>query len=282
MKDLIVGGRIYNGVSGFSASEAGGGQVIFPDVSGTTAQAADVAENKAFYSSQGVLTQGAYEWQWRGVNPEWVSTVSVQNIKVSDTTFPSWTPSTTATSIFSSVILPVYAANTADYDYLIRWDYEFDAVYPEGTNTAAMPIRQCVEAWQCVSKRPSNLANLQSSTFNGNACVTLYTAPLIEYYNASKSHTMTFTASYGIYPALVAATFSSSTSDAPNITIKTPSLTARCSTTYFSTATAAALDVDNSTIKITGNLFRTQKGATIRSIYENLIDLYHGSLDPTK
>ena len=62
------------------------------------------------------------------------------------------------------------------------------------------------------------------------------------YYNTSGTATFTWSSTYGFYPAAVAATFSSSTTDTPNITIKTPTLNARCNSSYF--AVARGSDVD--------------------------------------
>lgn len=42
---------------------------------------------------------------------------------------------------------------------------------------------------------------------------------------------------------------------------------ARCSTTYFSTANAAKVDAENSTIKIRGYLYRYKSGGVLRNLY---------------
>ena len=87
---------------------------------------------------------------------------------------------------------------------------------------------------------------------------------------------MTFTGSYGIYPAAVAATFSSSTSNTPTITLKRPTISARCNDSYWKVASAEAQDSANSTIKIIGQLWRVKKSSSpMFGFYKHLIDSYN-------
>ena len=98
------------------------------------------------------------------------------------------------------------------------------------------------------------------------------------YWNTNGAKTYTYSISYGIYPAATAATFSSATADSPTVTVKRPSWSARCSNTYFATARAPELDTDNSTIKIYGEAFETERGAALRTMYGGLVDLYNNPL----
>jgi hypothetical protein len=102
----------------------------------------------------------------------------------------------------------------------------------------------------------------------------MLTAPIIDYYNTSGTHTMTYSGSYGFYQSAVAATFSNSTSDTPNLTIKTPSISARCNSTYFAVARGSDVDKANSTVKLKGELWRMKHSNTVEAMYASAVDLY--------
>ncbi len=211
-----------------------------------------------------------------GVTPELV----LDNILTIDTTFDQtdfndWTPSTTATAMIASVTQAYSGANMAQYEYILKWTVEANYAYVAGATLKATQLRQINHLYQVLHKRPSSLANLQSGTFNGNACVTLFTVPLMDYYNTSGTHTMTFTGSYGVYPAAVAATFSSSTADSVTITLKRPTINMRCNSSYFAVARASEVDKEASTVKVKGQLWRVAAGSCLsRNFYESLVQQY--------
>ena len=279
MQNITIAGASYSDVPAVDIAKTGGGLARFTDVTGTTALAEDVANGKIFYAADGSESLGSFLWDFKGYKPELMNNNLYSfSSTLANTDFNTWTPSTTASIIVASTNLPVFSADMATYEYLVHWLYTFDAVYPEGTTLKAAPIREVGDLWQTICKRPSNLANIQTSTFNGNACITLNSTPLNVYRNTSGTLTSTYSLSYGVYPAVVAATFSSSTSNTPNVTIKTPSISARCNSSYFSTAMAEVIDKTNSVVKLKGELWRVQVGAVTKSLYEKLIYLYNNPL----
>lgn len=166
----------------------------------------------------------------------------------------------------------------ATYEYLLRWRFEADIQHLEGQTLKAVPLREIQEIVQVLCKRPSSRANIESDNFDGNACLTGFTVPFLSYRNTSGTLTYTWAASYGFYSAVVAATFSSSTSNTPNVTIKTPSISARCNSSYFATARGAYVDQDNTKMRLVGDLLRVKKGNFVRGCYSDVVDIYNNSI----
>lgn len=198
------------------------------------------------------------------------------SIKLADTSFNTWTPSTTASTIRSSQTAGSFSAHMGEYEYLIKWEFGFNAVTVSGATLKAQVLYEGANQWQALHKRPSSWANIQAENFNGNACSTYYTVPFLRYWNTSGTLTYTHSISYGIYPVLVASTFASSTADNTTVTLKTPSVSARCNATYFATARAPQLDKDLSTFRLVGKLYRTEIPGEVRKMYE---DFYERMLD---
>lgn len=190
------------------------------------------------------------------------------SIKLADTSFDTWTPSTTASSIRSSQTAGTFSAHMGEYEYLIKWEFGFNAVTVSGATLKAQILYEGADQWQALHKRPSTWANIQAENFNGNACSTYYTVPFLRYWNTSGTLTYTHSISYGIYPVLVASTFASSTADNTTVTLKTPSVSARCNASYFATARAPQLDKDLSMFRLVGKLYRIEIPGEVRKMYE--------------
>lgn len=214
-----------------------------------------------------------------GRDAEYIRDIHSHDYVLSSTGYNSWTPSTTAASIVATQSLTAFAGDLANYEYCVRWLFDADIKYNSGTTQKAIILREVEEVWQVIAKRPSSLANIGANNFNGNNCSTYFTAALMDYYNTSGTRTFTWSASYGLYLSMTAATFSNSTSDTPNITIKTPAIYARCSNTYFSTARAADVDKANSKMAIKGELYRVKKDSSpSRIMFGHVVDLYNDSI----
>lgn len=226
------------------------------------------------------LTVGAIPpWSWIGDDAELVSTVYAKTTtKLADTSFNGWTPSTTAKTIKSSATAGTFVADMVNYEYWLRWLFEFDAEYQSGATKKNAPYRSAGEIWQGIYRRPNSVDRINSGSFVATACATLITVPLMVYYGGTtNSLTYGYSLSYGIYPAATAATFSDALVDNPTVTIKTPSISARCSATYMSTTVAAKIDQDKSKFSVKGELYRMRPGAALRTLYGNVIDIYRNS-----
>lgn len=193
---------------------------------------------------------------------------------LANTGFNGWTPSTTASTIVTAVNAKTFAADMANYQYYLIWECACDMAYTGTPTLKAHFLFSRAYLVQEITKRPSTFANVQNNVFDGNNCTSLYTANFLRYYGTTTgSITYSWSASYGVYFGATAATFSNSTSDAPNVTIKTPTLATRCSTTYFSTGNAAKVDQANSKWSMSGKLYRIKKDGIIRNIFAHVASL---------
>lgn len=223
----------------------------------------------------------AIEYDFLGVEPECVNaSLHSAQYTLNNTGYASWTPSTTASAIVSSSTLsPTYAANMAAYDYYLRWTFDCSVAYASGTTMKYTPRRECMEIWQVLQKRPSSSANITADNWNGNNCATFFSPGYLQYNDKNGTLTYTWSASYGFYISAAAATFSSSTSDTPNITIKTPAINARCSTTYFTTARAANVDQAKTKLALKGQLWRVKHDScAIRQMYGYVVDIINDTI----
>ena len=245
----------------------------YADVRGVTALANDVRKNKVIVGADGQPITGSYLWSYVGDDAEFMQKVYDESFTLANTTYSSWTASTTAKAIKATATAGTFVADMANYDYIIRWKTEFDAEYADGATLKVIPYRECNIIYQALFRRPNSIATITAKNFLANTCATLFTAPLMTYYGSGGSLTYGFSASYGFYAAATAATFSSATADNPTVTIKTPTFNARCSTTYF--ATGRKDDIKStSPFHIVGELFRAKQGAVTRKMFEEIVDLF--------
>lgn len=221
-----------------------------------------------------------YDYDFRGMDVEFLETIyPATTVALANTDFATWTPSNTAATIQATSSLTARTLDMATYEYLVRWQFQFQAAYASGATLKNQTYRSCAEIWQYAFKRTNSVANLSTETRTYNSFVTLYTAPLHVYYGGTTG-TLTYThsISYGIYPSVQSPTWSNSTSNSPKLTIKLPAINARCNNTQFLTTRAAEIDQDNSKYILKGELYRLKSPSVIRSMTESLYDLYNITL----
>lgn len=235
----------------------------------------DISANGTVSVSGFASANVAVPWNPLGEDAELIQTFDMGETKLSSTTFNGWTPSTTAKTIKSASTLGTISSDLGTYEYVIYSVFDATLAYASGTTLKGAPVRQVISLMQHIHRKPSNLTNLASATDNQNYCATFFTANLMDYYNTGGTHTLAWTGSYGLYPVASSATFSSSTSTSPTITVKSPAFTARCSTTYFTTTMAAAVDQANSKLKCKVYVYRIKKNFTAYKMFHDLVEKYN-------
>jgi len=250
VSDIVIAGNTYAAVPKIIVPKAGGGTAEYTEGGG---------------------------WNPWGEDAELIQTYDMGTKTLNETGFKTWTPTTTATSIQATSNLgTISSAALTTYEYAIKTVFESNTAYASGTTLTAAVVRQIFEIVQIVHRKPSNLTNIAIPNDNYNYCATLYTAPFMEYYNTSSAHTMTWTGSYGIYPAATAASFSSTSAASPTVTVRAPTYNARCYKSYFTETMAAAVDKEKSTIQCKVYVFRIKKGgSTLYQMYDEIVDIFN-------
>lgn len=222
-----------------------------------------------------VNIEAVNEFNCRGVNVEFLRTLNGYEISLADTSFPTWTPSSTATSMKAAVNESGFTANMLDYEYIIVWKCNVNIKYKgEVANAKGKFLQHSFVSYQYIVRRANDLAAVRSGNMNG--VVADSSSPTMSMYMSSgTATTFVYNASYGFYFTATAPAVSSVTANTPTITPKTPILYARTSSTYFTSAFADDIDQENSTIKVTGNVYKCRIGTLSRMKYYELIRVFN-------
>lgn len=215
-------------------------------------------------------------WNYLGANPVKVMDIAETETPLSATGFNTWTPSTTATTIVNSSDVGTLALDTLNYDYVLLWFFDVTVLY-NGTETNTAKLLRSLQILRSeVIKRPSGLSKLIINEYNANSNAAYNNAGygLIAYYDTSSAQKISYT-NAGLFSHFAASTFSDTTSDTPTLTVKTPSIRAQCSSTFFSTANAGKVDKENTKIKLRGEIWRIDKRGVMAEIYKNIVDMYN-------
>ena len=215
-----------------------------------------------------------------GAGAELVTSFTLADVKLANTSFATWTPSTTAADILAARTAGTFSADLENYEYYIVSDTKIPVVTDDSAVKKALLVFTASHLVQNIARRPGTFANIQASSFPTAACLNVYTSNFLRYYGTT-TNTITYTwgASYGLYATPTAATFSSTSLDTPTVTVKSPKVSARCSTTYMSTANAGLIDQDNTIISQSCFVYRVKKMTSfIRGIYKGQVALINDIL----
>ena len=215
---------------------------------------------------------------WLGADATLVHEITPITVALKDTDFNTWTPSTTAATVVASQTLSAdsqkYVATDllvdGGYNYINIWCMKLPVVYTGSPTNIARTLFSCGLLVQAMFRRYSSYTNLLDGNMNNNVTAQTTLATFERYYNSSSSLTYTNAASYGFYFANVAPTISSTTAQSPTITLKTPTMSARCSTTYLSTTNAGLVDKTNTKLTMTCKVYRVKQDCYLQGYYRYL------------
>lgn len=232
MADIVLQGATYSGVPA----------VVLPTTSSTA----------TFYELSAM---------WLPPSAELVASASETINLSSDTSYDSWTPSTTNTSI-----LAVGSARAA-CSYKITTDYQDTALiglclmdtqlaYPDDTTYAkGYALRKTIMA--VCHYAPFKDATYSNSYYGRVATMAMYSQ---QYYSSASATTIYTGSSYSVGATTCTWSTSSATStSARTVGFTRPIIYARCNSTYFSTTAAAAVDSANSNIYCSYRIYTIDK-----------------------
>ena len=235
------------------------------DVTDTTAVATDVASGKYFYGADGVKTAGSASdsWSWMGKNPTKVKNITSAKVFLEDSGFSTWTPSTTSSTIVSASNLPQETLPMSDYDYIIIGRFHTHFEYDPNATEVSM-INDYYYASSYVFYGYFN--NLDDITDNIITSGTGNQGPGVRYgifYKSSSGIDSFSVSNYGIYLGNWALMNTSQGGLNTTFVPKTPEISARCGSSYFSTTSASAVDQTASYYEYVMELWKVDTGTSL-------------------
>ena len=201
---------------------------------------------------------------WMGEDPEFIKNVYSLSTTLDQTSFNGWGPSTTAYTIKASeTISTTETMDLTNYDYVLVWLSDCNVSYNSTWSASkATCLRELCLYTQAIFRRPASVSSVESKLYDYNAVQQdIYAEYWCKYYSTASAISLGYTTYSPCYiSAVTAATFSSTSATSPTVTIKTPVLSARCSSTYFSVGNAGKVDQANTTVKMVGKLYRVKAG----------------------
>lgn len=192
-------------------------------------------------------------WNWMGKNPVKLYETTATKVYLKDTNYSSWTPSTSASTIVASSTQNIPSANPNNYDYvtIIIFHAHFDyTTLP--ANTYILDNYQTYSYTYGFYVGSKTQYESHTATSNGGSS---YTSGGAHYYNSSG--TESYLSSGTLYGVYTNSPSMSRNTDYVRLTI--PAISARCSTSYFSTDAAAAVNQNTSYYEVKYEVWRVDK-----------------------
>lgn len=235
-----------------------------------------------FVSAVNALPQMTGDLAYLGKDVQQVSGEFYSKVDyLKNTLYNGWSPSSTAKAIVASVTLSskkFSAANLDEWVYYIVWECGADIVYTGSPANTARSLMSRGLIIQELIRRPGTWATIESKTMGATANQAVYSSSFLRYYNDKSSLTYTWAASYGFYFGATAPTIANTSNLTTDITPKTPTLSARTSTTYLSVANANLVDQNNSVWWIKGtNIYKARRDTLFDGVYKRVCDIINAT-----
>ena len=213
------------------------------------------------------------KYSWQGKNAELVWQSNDITLTFADTSISSWTPSTSATTIYTQqVCTPETLQLDHDNQYIIIYECYTNCEYNETPANAYIDENYFV-GFYCFGARPNTVNNFLN---NINDWVTyVVSAGVLYQIYYSPSHTLSVTNNtYGIYFNTAAPILSNQNKSTIGCQLQTPQIRAVVGSSYMHADSFSALNLNNSNIHMKVKLYSTEDTA-MSSLHRRIKELYN-------
>lgn len=266
-QSITLLGATYNDVPSVLLPKTGGGTAQFDDttIASNAASASDIASGKLAYVN-GVLVTGtssgggggSYPWFGPNTIKDYTKTITI-NLK-NDTSWDSWTASTTSSSILAAPTTNdfSYSFDRSLYDITIVTQVVTNYVYVSNPTKKNLPISTGrLDVWW-YHGYPDTYDDAQNYTVSNGAYIS-YALSRHYYYSTSSPKKSVSSSNYGAYAYASPSYGTSSSGNTVTVGYKRPSIYARCSNTQFATGRKGDIDSEETNIVITVDIYKTPR-----------------------
>lgn len=205
---------------------------------------------------------GNYPWFGPNTIKDYTKTITI-NLK-NDTSWDSWTASTTATSILA-------APTTNDFTY--SYDRDSDVVFVVTTvitnfvlkssaTKVKIPISTGRFDFNVFFGLPDSYSDYKNLAVGKQSTYSIFNNSRMYYYYLSGIKEV-YTVLYGVYPNASPSFSQSASGSTVTISGKRSAIYARCNTTYFDTARKEDVDSSNTNVVITFDVYKTPREGSV-------------------
>lgn len=276
-KSIVLKGTTYNGVESIELPQSGGGNALFTEVSDTTATASDVASGKYFYTAAGQKTAGTASGgggggiSWLGQDAELVATTTKTINLKDDTSYDSWTASTTAETILAASAEPeyTYAGNLFDYDYVFVVKGYIEPVYLPDTpmTSTTHRVAQYYAIYYCGYPNSTYIAQIQDDEPLYVDSFSTGTHGFVQYFfNSSGVLAARSATQCGCcYMSTTPTVSYTGNGDSISFSVTFPAFYAKCDNARFATTRKTQVDSANTNYVVTIEVYRSPRGNSFES-----------------
>lgn len=247
-------------MQGYTAHDRSGVQIT-----GTATQGGSVTQDQDGFivlPPDGGGGGGGDSWTWMGKNPSLYKTLLNQKIYLKDSPWASWTPSTTSAQLESSTALTSETLDLSNGSFV-----QINKMHAHFDYTSASTGTKLINDYYYISgydheAHYNNLTSLTTGVRNAVQPTPINANYGFLYINSSGGEGFSKN-TYGIYVSSWSNTNLSSTGAVSTFTPTTPDIYARCSTTYFTTENALAVNQNTSYYEMRAEIWKVDIGTTI-------------------
>lgn len=236
---------------------------------GVTVPAGSTSDDLADLIGQ-ISGGGGGAYAWLGSGAEKIDTKDYSFNLSQDTSYDSWTPSTTATAIVAAKnSVYTYTGSVSDYDFCFVFKGFIEPVYVSGTPATYRTHRVAQYYLVYINGAPSNntIAQVQADTAGNTLSWSTTSSGFIQYYyNSSGALAARSATQCGpCYMSSNPTVNTSLTSGNVSVTVNFPAFNAKCDSSRFSTTRAGQVDSASTNYSLTLEVFRVPHGNGLAS-----------------